>query len=101
MVNKSDANQFLIDIQTNDIDNNQHIYAAYGDTYFTLSQCIFRAHQGDYLNPLIWQQDLENKYMNAYRIAIEHAFTVLCNRWKFLLCTWSSKWDKSTHTQMR
>ena len=79
----------MIDIQTNENgggdNDNQLIYAAYGDKLFTLSQCIIRAHQGDRLNPLTRQQELENECMNAVRITIEHAFAVLCNRWE--ICT--------------
>ena len=46
--------------------------------------CITRAHVGDHLNPVTDQQELENRIMNAIRITIEHAFAVLCNRWKIM-----------------
>ena len=81
MVNMSAVNQFLIDIQTIENGNNQQLYAAYRDKLFTLLQYICRAHQGDRLNPLTRQQELENECMNTVCIAIKHAFTVLCNRW--------------------
>ena len=63
---------------------NSCIYFAYGDKLSTTSQCIVRAHQGDELNPLSRNQEIENRVMNAVRITIEHAFAVLCNRWKIM-----------------
>lgn len=41
-------------------------------------------HVGDAQNPLTPLQELQNKIMNAVRITIEHAFAVLCNRWKIM-----------------
>lgn len=58
MVNISAMNQFMIDIQTNN-GNNQQDSAIYGEKLFTLSQCIYCARQGGRLNHLARQQELE------------------------------------------
>ena len=82
LVNMSAVDQYLQDLQQNVF--NGRLYTAYGDKIFNTSVCITRAHVGDRLNPMTDQQELENRIMNAVRITIEHAFAVLCNRWKIM-----------------
>ena len=79
MVNMPNIDQFLFDIQNNGgVDG--RIYSAYRDKLFSLTRYITRAHYGDLANPLTRLEELENNIMNAVRIPIEHAFTVVCNR---------------------
>ena len=82
MVNMSQVDTFLQELQVNRF--NGRLYSAYGDKLFTTSECITRAHVGDQLNHVTEQQELENKIMNSVRVTIEHAFAVLCNRWKLM-----------------
>ena len=80
MVNMSDVNQFLVDIQ-NHHNLNGRLYVSYGDTLFTILRCVYRAHVGDIINPLTRDEELENIIMNAVRITIEHDFAILRNIW--------------------
>ena len=82
MVNMSQVDTFLQELQVNRFIG--RTYSPYGDKIFTTSECITRAHVGNRFNPVTDQQELENKIMNAVRITIEHAFAVLCNRWKLM-----------------
>ena len=84
LVNLSDVEAFLQQLQQDHDALNGRFYCAYGDKLFTTGDCIIRAHVGDDINPLTEIEELENRVMNAIRISIEHAFAVLCNRWKIM-----------------
>lgn len=74
LVNESNCNNFLRDLQNNTPVLGGRLYAAYGDNTFQNSDCIRRAHVGDVMNPLPRDLELESNGMKAVRISIEHGF---------------------------
>ena len=84
LVNLSDVEAFLQQLQQDHDALNGRFYCAYGNKLFTTGDCIIRAHVGDNINPFTEIEELENCIMNAIRISIKHAFVVLCNCWKIM-----------------
>jgi len=82
MMNMSQLNDFLLELQTYNQHADGRIHKSYADNIFHNGHCIRRAHKGDHLNPLTDQQCLENSGMNALRVAIENNFALMCNKWK-------------------
>jgi len=87
MVNQSNLNNFLLDLQNNCPSLQGRIYVAYGDGTFINSDCIRRAHKGDALNPLPQQLRLENAGMKGVRVTIENGYAETANSFK-LCCNY-------------
>ena len=85
LVNRSNCNNFLRDLQNMTPSLGGRLYSAYGDNTFQNSDCIRRAHEGDALNPLPRDLELENNGMKSVRISIEHGFGEVSNSFK--VCT--------------
>ena len=82
-MNISDIDQFLFDIQ-NHHNLNRCLYSVYEDTLFTILRFVCQARVIDISSPLTRDQEVEKEITNAVRIAIEHGFSVLCNRWRIM-----------------
>ena len=82
LVNESNLNIFLRDLQNNTPSLGGRLFAAYGDNTFLNAECIRRSHVGDDMNPLPPILNLQNNGMKAVRITIENGFGEMANLFK-------------------
>ena len=83
----SQMNLFLEELQRDcfvDVNNQPVFYATHGDLLFNPQSCVTRNHKSAPNAPLTPNQIMENQSLNHVRIAIEHSYGYMQNKFKIL-----------------